>query len=120
MRVLISAMLVPPAGDDDAVRWTPKDRELGQAVVNPQARAARTPLTVEVIFADGWSCSVGCSVEFGLAALRRLPSYDAAFDSLSLARGIELLRSTVPRIAAAGGATSMQDDVVSTLTTHAP
>jgi hypothetical protein len=37
----------PLAGSDDAVRRTSKDREPGQAAVNPEARAARTPLTLE-------------------------------------------------------------------------
>jgi hypothetical protein len=70
----------------------------------------------EVVFADGWTASVGCSVEFAVAMLRRLPSCRSDFTALTQEAGVQDLLAMVPRIQAAHAPAEMHHAVVATLT----
>lgn len=70
----------------------------------------------EVVFADGWTASVGCSVEFAVAMLQGLPSRRADFSVLTQDAGVQDLLAMVPRIQAAHAPAEMHHAVVATLT----
>lgn len=106
--VFTGAHVIDPTALDDVRGWEQADyhRFWSEVIVRFADR---------VVFADGWTCSVGCSVEFGVAALAGLPMYDARFAALSVDRGLDLLRSTIPHIVSAGDAAEMQEDVISAI-----
>lgn len=69
----------------------------------------------EVVFADGWTASVGCSVEFAVAMLRHLPAYRSDFTPLTADDGVKDLLAMTPRVHAAGASVEMHTAVATTL-----
>lgn len=69
----------------------------------------------EIVLADGWTASVGCSVEFAVAMLLQLPAYLSDFSPLSVNEGVKSLLAMVPRVRAAGGSAAMHLAVAETL-----
>lgn len=73
----------------------------------------------EIVFADGWAASVGCSVEFAVAALLGLSARRADFSVMTAVDGVGDLLAMVPKIESVGASAAMQLAVAETLA-HGP
>lgn len=70
---------------------------------------------VEVVLADGWSYSVGCTVEFAVALAHGIPLTDSHERAVTSERGCALLREAIPAIEAVGAPARMQRSVLADL-----
>jgi hypothetical protein len=62
-----------------------------------------------VVFADGWTFSEGCSVEFATAVSMRLPVFDERLEPVDYDEGLRMLREATAELRAAGAPTQTQE-----------